>query len=165
MYVLQSLQGHLSVVQNFIFSLNIPIEFAFLMSLGINSLILGANEDRLSVQKYTVRFLCLISQIACFLKSGNYLSWFQVLNVARICRFFWCMFTNLPLFSNSSKEILLFRVLLLNIQKRGQEENGDVIKAFIKTHCFLCPCNCILSQERGTFYLPFFKVCSHDNQN
>ena len=60
-YVLQSLQGHLSVGQNFIFSLNIPNEFALLMSLGINSHILGANEDMLSVPKYTVRFFRLCS--------------------------------------------------------------------------------------------------------
>ena len=44
-YALQSLQGHLSVIQNFAFSLNIPTEFALIMSLGINSHILGANED------------------------------------------------------------------------------------------------------------------------
>ena len=66
-YVSQSLQGHLSVVQNFIFSLNIPSEFAFLMSLGINSHILGASEDMLSVPKYTVRFLRLCS-FGSFLK-------------------------------------------------------------------------------------------------
>ena len=66
-YVLQSLQGHLSVVQNFIFSLNIPNEFALLISLGINSHILGASEDMLSVPKYTVRFLRLCSS-GSFLK-------------------------------------------------------------------------------------------------
>ena len=36
MNVSQSLQGNLSVVQNFIFSVNILREFAFLMSLRIN---------------------------------------------------------------------------------------------------------------------------------
>ena len=36
MSVSQSLQGNLSVVQNFIFSVNILREFAFLMSLRIN---------------------------------------------------------------------------------------------------------------------------------
>ena len=66
-YVLQSLQGHLSVVQNFIFSLNFPSEFAFLVVLGINSHILGASEDILSVPKYTVRFLRLYSS-GSFLK-------------------------------------------------------------------------------------------------
>ena len=60
-YVLQSLQGYLSVVQNIIFSINVPNEFALLMSLGINSHILGASEDMLSVPKYTVRFLRLCS--------------------------------------------------------------------------------------------------------
>ena len=59
-YVLQSLQRHAktsaktSVAQNFIFSLNIPSEFAFLMVLGINSHILGASGDILSVKNYTV---------------------------------------------------------------------------------------------------------------
>ena len=65
--VLQSLQGHLSVVQNFIFSLNIPNEFALLISLGFNSHIFGASEDMLSVPKYTVRFLRLCSS-GSFLK-------------------------------------------------------------------------------------------------
>ena len=55
LYVLQSLQGHLSSVDhNFIFSLNIPNEFALLISLGINSHILGASKDMLSVPKYTI---------------------------------------------------------------------------------------------------------------
>ena len=49
-YVLQSLQGHLHVVQNFIFSLKIPNEFALLMSFGINSNTLGASEGILSVR-------------------------------------------------------------------------------------------------------------------
>ena len=66
MYVLQSLQGHLSFVQNFIFSLNIPGEFVFLMSLGIDSHILGASEDMLSVPKHIVRFLR-------FCSSGSFL--------------------------------------------------------------------------------------------
>ena len=67
MYVLQSLQGHLSVVQDFIFSLNISNEFALLMLLGTNSHIFGASEDMLSVPKYTVRFLRLCSS-GSFLK-------------------------------------------------------------------------------------------------
>ena len=60
-YDLQSLQGHLSVVQNFIFSLNISNEFVLLMLLGINPHILGASEDMLSVPKHTVLFLRLYS--------------------------------------------------------------------------------------------------------
>ena len=59
--VYQSLQGHLSVAQNFIISLDIPSEFAFLMSLKFNSHILGVSEDMLCVPKYTVRFLRLCS--------------------------------------------------------------------------------------------------------
>ena len=59
-YVLQSLQGHLSVVQNFIFYLNIPNEFALLILLGINPHILGASEDILFVLKYTVRFVVFV---------------------------------------------------------------------------------------------------------
>ena len=66
-YVLQSQQGYLSVVQDFIFSLNISNEFALLMSLGTNSHIFGASEDMLSVPKHTVRFLRLCSS-ASFLK-------------------------------------------------------------------------------------------------
>ena len=50
-YVLQNLQGHLSVVQDFIFSLKIFSNFALLISLGINSHIIGAREDILSVPK------------------------------------------------------------------------------------------------------------------
>ena len=51
MHILQSLQGHVSFVQNVIFSLNIPSEFAFLMSLVINSHILGIRECRLKLNK------------------------------------------------------------------------------------------------------------------
>ena len=69
--VLESLQGHLSVVQNFIFSLNIPSEFAFLMLLGIDSHIFGANKDMLSIPKYTVRVLRLRSS-GSFLKSYGF---------------------------------------------------------------------------------------------
>ena len=58
-YVLKSLQGHLSVVKNFIFPLNISNEFALLILLGINSNIFGSSEDMLSVPKHTVRLLRL----------------------------------------------------------------------------------------------------------
>ena len=50
-YVLQSPQGHLSVVQHFIFSLKILSDFALLISLGINSHHFGAREDIFSVPK------------------------------------------------------------------------------------------------------------------
>ena len=53
----QSLQGHLSVAQNFFFSLHIPSEFAFLMSLEIISHIFGASEDVVSLPKYAAQFL------------------------------------------------------------------------------------------------------------
>ena len=52
----QSLQGHLSVAQNFFFSLLIPSEFAFLMSLEIISHIFGASEDVLSLSKYAAHW-------------------------------------------------------------------------------------------------------------
>ena len=70
-YVLQSLQGHLCVAQNFSFCLNIPNEFALLMSLETSFHVLGAPEDMLSIPKYTVRFLRLCS-------SGSYseMVWF-----------------------------------------------------------------------------------------
>ena len=104
MHLLQSLLGHLSVIQNFIFSLNIPSEFAFLMLLGINSHILGGSEDMLSVPKYNVWFLRICSSGSFFKLYGFYIKWkvsfkisghksFLVLliSVARICRFFWWM--------------------------------------------------------------------------
>ena len=74
-YVLQGLQGHLSVVQNFIFYLNIPNEFALLMSLGINPNILGASEDILSVSKCTVRFLRLCSSWSFLKLYGFCIKW------------------------------------------------------------------------------------------
>ena len=58
--VLQSLHIHLAVVRNFI-SLGISSELVCLMSLGINSHILQASEDMLSVLKCTLRFFCLCS--------------------------------------------------------------------------------------------------------
>ena len=66
MYVLQSFQGHLSIDQNFKYFLNIlyiflniPNEIAFLMSLGINSHILGASEGMLSVLSYAILVLVI----------------------------------------------------------------------------------------------------------
>ena len=53
----QSLQGHLSVAQNFFFSLHIPSEFAFLMPLEIISHIFGASEDVFSLPKKSAQFL------------------------------------------------------------------------------------------------------------
>ena len=50
-YVLQILQGHLFVVQGFVFSLKIFGNFALLISLGINSHNFGAREYILSVPK------------------------------------------------------------------------------------------------------------------
>ena len=67
MYLLQSLQGHLSVVQSFILFLKISSDFAFLISQGTISHILGAREDMLSVPKYTVRFL-RICRVESFLR-------------------------------------------------------------------------------------------------
>ena len=55
-YVLPNVQGNLSLAQNFIFALNIPSGFAFLMLLGINFNNLGTREDMLSVPKYTNGF-------------------------------------------------------------------------------------------------------------
>ena len=56
MYLLQSLQGHLSVVQSFILFLKLSSDFAFLISQGTISHVLVAREDMLSAPKYTVRF-------------------------------------------------------------------------------------------------------------
>ena len=50
-HVLQSLQGHVSVVQDFFFSLKILSDFALLISLGINSHNFEAREDILSALK------------------------------------------------------------------------------------------------------------------
>ena len=50
-YVLQILQGHLSVVHDFILALKIFSDFAILISLGINSHSFGTRELILSFQK------------------------------------------------------------------------------------------------------------------
>ena len=50
-YVLQSPQGHLSVVQDFIFSLKIFSDFALSISLGINPHNYRAREDIPSIPK------------------------------------------------------------------------------------------------------------------
>ena len=120
-YVLQSLQGHISVVQNFIFSLNTSSEFMFPVSLEINSHILGANEDMHSVPKYTVWFFRPLS-FGLFLKLyGFYIKWkmsfiisgpksFFVLkiSVAKFCRFFGeCSLIYPFLISHQKREISL----------------------------------------------------------
>ena len=53
MYVLQSLQGHLSIVQNYNFSLNIPSEFAILMRYGLFPIFLGQAK------------ICFCSKVHC----------------------------------------------------------------------------------------------------
>ena len=58
-YLLQSLQRHLSAFQSCIFPVRISNDFAFLISQGINFHIMGTREDMLSVSKYTVQFFCL----------------------------------------------------------------------------------------------------------
>ena len=75
MNVLQNLQGHLSVVQGFSFPLNIPSEFAFLISLGINSHFLEASQDMLSFPKYVVRFLRLFSSGSVLKLYGFCINW------------------------------------------------------------------------------------------
>lgn len=54
-YFLQSLQGHLSVAQRFVFVLQIPSKFTLLIPLGTNSCIFWEREDMLSFPIYTVR--------------------------------------------------------------------------------------------------------------
>ena len=127
MNVLQSLQGHLSVAQNFIFTLNISSEFAFLMSPRINSHILGASEDILSVPEYTVRFLRLCSSGSPPKLYGFCIKWkmffiisspksffvFQV-SVTRICRFFYeCSLICLFSISHQKREMIhIYRQIL-----------------------------------------------------
>ena len=53
MYVLQSLQGYLSVVQSLISLLNNSSDVVFLIALGTNSQIYEAREDMVSMPKYT----------------------------------------------------------------------------------------------------------------
>ena len=92
MYLLQSLQGYLSVVQSFIFTSKISSAFAFLISQGTISNILGAREDMLSIPKYTVWFLCLCRvesflRLYGFVQNEKYLSQFQGLNHFTIHKF------------------------------------------------------------------------------
>ena len=77
--LLQSLQGYLSVIQSFIFTSKISSDFAFLISQGTISNILGAREDMLSIPKYTVWFLCLCRvesflRLYGFVQNEKYLS-------------------------------------------------------------------------------------------
>ena len=57
MYLSQSLQGHL--LRRALFLKKMSSDFAFLISQGTISHILGARKDMLSVPKYIVRFLRL----------------------------------------------------------------------------------------------------------
>ena len=65
MYILQSLLGHLSVVQSLISFLKNSSDVAFLIALGTNSKIFGAGEDMVSVPKYTER-MHLLLKFNCF---------------------------------------------------------------------------------------------------
>ena len=55
MYILQSLQGHLSVVQSLIYFLKNSSGVAFLIALGTNSQIFGARKDMISLPSYCER--------------------------------------------------------------------------------------------------------------
>ena len=55
MYILQSLQGHLPVVQSLISFLNNSRVVLFLIALGTNLQIFVVKEDMVSVPKYTAR--------------------------------------------------------------------------------------------------------------
>ena len=79
-YVLQSLQGHLSVVQDFIFSLNISNEFALLMSLGTNSHIFGASEDMLSVPISAYLFILVMEVLFTLIKNNEKIQGLDILN-------------------------------------------------------------------------------------
>ena len=116
-YVLQSLQGHLSVVQNFIFSLNISNEFALLMSLGTNSHIFGASEDMLSVPKYTVRFLRLCSS-GSFLKLHGFCIKWKVSFIILSLKSFFVLRPLSQGFVDSFSECSLICPFLISYQKR-----------------------------------------------
>ena len=67
MYILQNLQGYLSVVQSLISFLNNSSDVAFLIAIGTNSQISGAREDMVSVPNYIER-LQLLSRVELFLR-------------------------------------------------------------------------------------------------
>ena len=114
----------LSAVQSFIVSLNMPDEFAFPMSLGINSHIL---EVMLYVPKYTERFLrlCIFGSFLklcgfcgkgeiSFIISGPKSYFSSQILVARIFRFFGkCSLICSSLTSKQNREIIhLYRQVL-----------------------------------------------------
>ena len=102
MYLLQSLQGHLSVVQSFIYFKKTSSDIAFLISQGTISHILEAREDMLSVPKYSLRFLHLWG-VESFLRLYGFCTEWKIsfiisgpksflalyISVAKICRFLW----------------------------------------------------------------------------
>ena len=93
MYLLQSLQCHLSVSRVFIFS--ISSDFAFLVSQGAISHIFGAREDMLSVPKYNMKFLrlCIIES---FLRSYGFCTkWKICFIISRPKSFFFYKFLSL----------------------------------------------------------------------
>ena len=55
MYILQSLPGHLPVIQSLICFLNNSSDVVFLIAIGANSHISGARQDMVSAPKYTGR--------------------------------------------------------------------------------------------------------------
>ena len=117
----------------FIFSLKISRDFAFLISQGSISHILGPKEDRLSVPKYIVRFLCLCRvkwflrlYIFClkwkvsFIISGPKSFLILKISVAKICRFFGEYLLICPFLAHHQKRDLfhLFRQVLKLFQEK-----------------------------------------------
>ena len=99
------------------FSLNFPSEFAFIMVFGINSHIWGANEEMLSVPKYTVRFLHLCRS-GSFLKLYGFCIKWKVSFIISSPKSFLCYSSLSQGFIDSFDEYSLICPFLESHQKR-----------------------------------------------
>ena len=137
MYILQSLQGHLYVVQSLISFLNNSCDAASLIASRTNSQIFGASEDMVSVPKYT-EWLLLLFRVELFFRlqdfSQNeiYLSWWQALDHFLPYKFL--LLIVLDFLGGYS----LFQLFKVGLQKKGWFYfYKQVLKLFIESSDFI----------------------------
>ena len=129
MYLLQSLQRHLSVTLKFVFSWKISSDLVFLITQGTISPILGTREDILSVPK------CFF----VFMELNRFCTKWET-SVAKIYRFLsWNSIVHSP---------------TMRYPKERAIRKPRCYESILEnTLVSSCSCNCILLQELGTFYV------------
>ena len=111
-YFLQRRHGHCWVDDDVILLFKALSDVKFLDSMGIRSHICGPNDDKVSNPYITVfmflrwnsDLLLVFSLKTSVIISGARLYFTLNISIAKICRFFWCVVTELSFFNSSVKK-------------------------------------------------------------